>query len=153
MNTTLTQILPTLQGQELIRLSHSKCTSLSIWALITPPPPSPHHTTIVYTLPYSEERIMAALMFTYTISFHSPLWMLAHSAPPPFQAAARGSAWPPHNFEVDGVLLPYRSGYAAPSNVNGSFTAINAHELHQHVCLLLSIFKSSYYMVIQRRWV
>lgn len=38
-----------------------------------------------------------------------------------------GSAWPPHRFEVDGVLLPLWPGYAAPSNVNGSFTAINAH--------------------------
>lgn len=43
------------------------------------------------------------------------------------QAAVRGSAWPPHRFEVDGVLLPFWPGYAAPSNVNGSFTAINGY--------------------------
>lgn len=61
-----------------------------------------------------------------------------------FRAAAHGSAWPPHRFEVDDVLLPYWQGYAAPSNVNGSFTAINVHKLHQHVCLLLSISESSH---------
>lgn len=58
------------------------------------------------------------------------------------KAAACGSAWPSHGFEVDSVLLPYWPGYTAPSNVNGLFTAINAHKLHQHVCLLRSVFKS-----------
>lgn len=60
------------------------------------------------------------------------------------RAAARGSSRPPHMSEVDSVLLPHWPGYAAPSNVNGSFTAINALKLHQHVWLPLSIFSSSH---------
>lgn len=92
---------------------------------------------------------MGALMFTCTISLHLfliySLNVCTLNGVQLQAATVRASAWPPHRFEVDGVLLPYWSGYAAPSNVNGSFTAINVHKLHQHVCLLLSVFKSSHF--------
>lgn len=41
------------------------------------------------------------------------------------QAAVCGTAWPPHRVEVDAVPLPFWPDYGAPSDVNGSFTAIN----------------------------
>lgn len=84
-----------------------------------------------------------ALKFTCAISLH--LFSI-ETKRLQLESAAHGSAaWLPLKFEVDNALLPYWSGYTEPSNVNGSFTAINEHKLHQHVCPLLYIFKSHLY--------
>lgn len=75
----LTQILPRLQGQDLLRFIHRvSAFSLTMWDLISndqltsKAPLNPSHNSLPShlrsTLPHREKRIMGALMFTCTIS-------------------------------------------------------------------------------------